>query len=272
MDKELKVVPQAEMQVAGISPVAIDPKAEVAFAAKCADALMEVISKKKDKLVIHGQQYMEFEDWQTIARFYQCTVSVEWVKPLTVTDNEGKTQFVGYEARAAVYDQAGIIRSAAEANCSIQEAKWRSRDRFQLKSMAQTRACSKALRNVFAWVVIMAGFKPTPAEEFPEYEEPKEPQNPLADLPPKKGSVGGLNPLATDYDDPSSFSEPITPTDVDAPEIDREQPASTGAHCLECGQLVADVVRDYSRNWYNGVVLCRDCQGLEKWLKTKKRQ
>ena len=37
---------------------------------------------------------------------------------------------------------------------------------FQLSSMAQTRACSKALRNVLAWVVVMAGYKPTPAEEL----------------------------------------------------------------------------------------------------------
>ena len=37
---------------------------------------------------------------------------------------------------------------------------------FQLSSMAQTRACSKALRNVLAWVVVLAGYKPTPAEEL----------------------------------------------------------------------------------------------------------
>lgn len=37
---------------------------------------------------------------------------------------------------------------------------------FQLKSMAQTRACSKVLRNVLAWVVVLAGYRPTPAEEL----------------------------------------------------------------------------------------------------------
>lgn len=51
---------------------------------------------------------------------------------------------------------------------------------FQLKSMAQTRACSRALRQVLAWVVVLAGFKTTPAEEMdgvkedPKSEEPKE--------------------------------------------------------------------------------------------------
>lgn len=39
---------------------------------------------------------------------------------------------------------------------------------FQLASMAQTRANSKALRNVLAWVVVLAGYRPTPAEEMEE--------------------------------------------------------------------------------------------------------
>jgi len=39
---------------------------------------------------------------------------------------------------------------------------------FQLASMAQTRAGAKALRNRLAWVVVLAGYKPTPAEEMTE--------------------------------------------------------------------------------------------------------
>jgi hypothetical protein len=37
---------------------------------------------------------------------------------------------------------------------------------FQLKSMAQTRASSKVMRQVLAFVPVMAGYKPTPAEEL----------------------------------------------------------------------------------------------------------
>lgn len=37
---------------------------------------------------------------------------------------------------------------------------------FQLRSMAQTRACAKVLRDVFSHIVILAGFNPTPAEEM----------------------------------------------------------------------------------------------------------
>jgi hypothetical protein len=37
---------------------------------------------------------------------------------------------------------------------------------FQLRSMAQTRACAKSLRNVLSWVFVLAGFKPNIAEEL----------------------------------------------------------------------------------------------------------
>ena len=37
---------------------------------------------------------------------------------------------------------------------------------FQLRSMAQTRAQAKALRNVLSWIFVLAGFKPNIAEEM----------------------------------------------------------------------------------------------------------
>lgn len=44
---------------------------------------------------------------------------------------------------------------------------------FQLRSMAQTRACSKALRQVLSWVVVLVGLKPTAMDEqnVPENDE-----------------------------------------------------------------------------------------------------
>lgn len=49
---------------------------------------------------------------------------------------------------------------------------------FQLLSMAQTRAESKALRNVLSSVVVMAGYSPTPAEEMETDRAPAEPERP----------------------------------------------------------------------------------------------
>jgi hypothetical protein len=62
--------------------------------------------------------------------------------------------------------------SAAEAQCTVEEANWKNKELWQLRSMAQTRACAKALRNVLAWIVVLAGYSPTPAEEMNHGQPP----------------------------------------------------------------------------------------------------
>lgn len=155
-----------------------EPEAVLAEAKKAAQALMTVVSQKKKPVIINNEQYLEFEDWQTVARFYGLTVKIN------------RTNFIdfggvkGYEAIADVLRNDGTVISSAEAMCLNDEEKWSTRAKyewvngrkektgeipvplFQIRSMAQTRACAKALRNVLAWVVVLAGFKPTPAEEM----------------------------------------------------------------------------------------------------------
>lgn len=133
----------------------VDPDVALAGATKAAKALLTVVSQKR-QVVINGKHYLTFEDWQTIGRFYGVTVGVA---ETTKVDN-------GYEARAVVYNREGIVISAAEAICTREERNWKVRDEYAVKSMAQTRACAKALRNVLAWVAVLAGFEGTPAEEL----------------------------------------------------------------------------------------------------------
>lgn len=138
-----------------------DPEAQLAFAMKAANALMKAVKQKPKPVMIRGEQYLEYGDWQTLARFFGATASVSWTKPLT--DEKGKN--IGYEARAEVLHQGQVI-SSAEAMCTRDEANWKSRDEFMLRSMAQTRASAKALRNAYGWVAELAGMKSTPAEEM----------------------------------------------------------------------------------------------------------
>ena len=138
-----------------------DPVAEIEYATKCAKALTGIINSKEKKVIIQGKQYIEFEDWQTIARFYNITVGCEMTQPIM-----RDSKMFGYEARAFVYNQQGVKISSAEASCTRDEVNWKVKPEFQLKSMAQTRASAKALRNVLAWVVVLAGYKATPAEEM----------------------------------------------------------------------------------------------------------
>jgi hypothetical protein len=75
-------------------------------------------------------------------------------------------QELGYVAVAHAIDATGRVVSGAEAACMYSELDWEGKPSYQLRSMAQTRACSKVLCNLFAYVLRMAGFHPTPAEEM----------------------------------------------------------------------------------------------------------
>jgi hypothetical protein len=76
----------------------------------------------------------------------------------------------GWEARVEARTRAGEIVGAAEAECLRSEKTWANRDDYALRSMAQTRATSKALRQPLGFVMQLAGFNPTPAEEMPRPE------------------------------------------------------------------------------------------------------
>ena len=175
MENELAEIQFSKNEIA----VTREPAVILAEAKKAAQALMTVVAQKKKPVIINGEQYLEFEDWQTVARFYAITVKVTRT---SLVDFGGVK---GYEATAeAIRNSDGMVISSADAMCLNDEEKWSVRAKFeyvdgqrkkigdipvplfQLRSMAQTRACAKALRNVLAWVVVLAGFKPTPAEEM----------------------------------------------------------------------------------------------------------
>lgn len=136
------------------------PKQVLEEAREAATALVEVIKAKKNPFMVRGEVYLQFEDWQTVAKFYGATVKVAETKYLEYGE------VAGFEAKAVVLNSNGMEISGAEAMCLNDEPNWKKKPLFQLKSMAQTRASAKALRNVFAWVVVLAGYKPTPAEEM----------------------------------------------------------------------------------------------------------
>ena len=138
-------------------------------AKKAAKALTGVIEAKPKKVVFNGKTYLQFEDWQTLGRFYGVTAVARSTK--YVEYGTGDDKVCGFEACADALLVAGNqVVSSAEAMCLNDEPNWSRKPLFQLKSMAQTRACAKALRNVLAWVVVLAGYAPTPAEEMDSVE------------------------------------------------------------------------------------------------------
>jgi len=215
------------------SPISLwrSPEEVLGEAKQAADALTKVISLKKNPVKFNNEIYLEFEDWQTCAKFYGVTAKVE------------RTSYVeygnvrGFEAVAVACDRNGMEISRAESLCLNDEANWGmvaqyewqdeigpdgkkiwdanlrggkggyrgkkvqvgevAKPLFQLKSMAQTRACSKVLRQVFAWIVVLAGYRPTPAEEMTGNEQPRDDgdyveQKTEKKTPPAEDTISGV--------------------------------------------------------------------------------
>lgn len=71
-----------------------------------------------------------------------------------------------WEARVEIRTPGGVVVGIAEAMVSRTEETWNRRDEYALRSMAETRAESRAWRKATGWIVHLAGYNPTPAEEM----------------------------------------------------------------------------------------------------------
>ena len=147
------------------------PSQQVIEGKRALRELKALVQCRPDKLVIGGKQYLYFSDWQILGAFFGITASVvatqeiNRIKPVM----DGKLEFlevIGFTARAIAMRDGKEV-SAAEAECLFEEPNWAKKPRFQLRSMAQTRACAKALRNCLQWVVRLpdSNFAEESAEE-----------------------------------------------------------------------------------------------------------
>lgn len=143
----------------------MQPKEMVAFATEVADVLKDVIDKQKLFTNISGRKYVRVEGWVTLG-------TILGILPFedTVIEHSDGT----YEARIKLIRQSdGCVIGAGSAIVSSDEKTWGSRDRFARRSMCITRATGKAYRLAFSWIMSLAGYEPTPAEEMPIPSEDK---------------------------------------------------------------------------------------------------
>lgn len=145
-----------------MSVVATTPREQINQAAEMAKLLKDVVKQAGLSKKLGGtKEHLEFEAWQTIARWHHCTPSTEWTKPILEGD-----KIVGWEARVNVLDETGRVIGSSEGMCMADEKNWKGKPSYALRSMAQTRTAGKALRSLFAHVAVLAGYSATPAEEM----------------------------------------------------------------------------------------------------------
>lgn len=140
-----------------------EPAEVVARATKVADALAGVIRSKRLSKRISGHDYVFVEGWTLAGAMLGVFPVTEWTRPVM---RDGRQ--VGWEARVEVRMKDGNVIGAAEAECLRAESKWANADDYSIRSMAQTRATSKAMRQPLGFVMTLAGYEPTPADEINE--------------------------------------------------------------------------------------------------------
>lgn len=157
------------------------PEDLLVAASEAAKALERVIQlNERPPIMFNGKRYLEFPHWMTIAKFYHVTVRTF---DAIYAEIGG---VAGFKAKAeAIDEKTGQIVGSAEAYCLRDEPNWKSKPTFQLASMAQTRAASKALSNKFRFVAIVAGYEGTPAEEMTADTVPQK----QVIMPKKKGAM-----------------------------------------------------------------------------------
>jgi hypothetical protein len=118
--------------------------------------------RQRHTVKIGSALHVRVEGWTMLGSLLGVYPYTVWTRPL----EDATETWIGWEARVEVRTRSGEVIGAAEAMCTEFEANWKGKDDYQLRSMAQTRAQSKALRGPLGFVVTLAGFEATPAEEM----------------------------------------------------------------------------------------------------------
>lgn len=146
---------------AQLAPIG-DPAAFVASYIAVADELSRVVRSKNLAKRIGDKDHVLVEGWTMLGSMLGVFPVTVWTHPVEIDG-----QRVGWEARVEARTRDGATIGAAEAECLRSESMWSKRDDYALRSMAQTRATSKALRQPLGFVMTLAGLEATPAEEMP---------------------------------------------------------------------------------------------------------
>ena len=146
-----------------------DPEQALKRMAELATPLADVIEAKKLYATISGRRHITAEGWTTLGGMLGVVPVVCWTRPNETGD--------GYVARVEARTLDGRIVGAAESECSRVESKWKNRDPYAIRSMAQTRAIGRALRAPLGQIVVLAGYEPAGAEEIPNEPETTAPRS-----------------------------------------------------------------------------------------------
>jgi hypothetical protein len=178
-DAEIVTGELVPIEPASAAPITLfgtsDPRIALERMADIATALVDVIEKKNLFATINGRRHITAEGWTTLGGM----VGVVPIVTSTRANDAGDGIVAHVEARTL----DGRLVGAADGECSRAESKWKNRDPFAIRSMAQTRGISRALRAPLGQIVVLAGYDPAGLEEMPTETAPT-PKNDPGPIPP----------------------------------------------------------------------------------------
>ncbi len=141
-----------------------EPEEIVALATRMATALKDIVDRQRLFAVISGKRFPTVEAWMTVARFDNVVA-----REISVA-RQPDGSYEAWVELVRLSDDTVIGR--ASAICGMEDDRpWCSRAEYARRSMAVTRATSRAFRQQYSWIMALAGYEVTPAEEMREGDD-----------------------------------------------------------------------------------------------------
>jgi len=143
----------------------MEPTQMVAQASTMAKSLKDVIDRQRLYTEIGGNRHVRAEGWSLCGSMLNV-----YPREVEVSQHDDGT----FEAVVELINgRTGMVIGRGSAICGSDESTWKSRPRYARRSMAITRATSKAYKSAFSWVISLAGYNATPAEEMEGLDDHK---------------------------------------------------------------------------------------------------
>ncbi len=159
------------------------PNDVIQTASAMAVTLADVIRSRRLFVTISGKQYVKVEGWSTLGAMLGVLP-----REVEVTECENGDYLATVELIRA---SDGAIVGRASSLLSTDEKLWQDRPRYAQRSMAVTRATGKAFRLGFSWIMALAGYEPTPAEEMPTIVDSRPEPAPVTTKPKRPMTIEG---------------------------------------------------------------------------------
>jgi len=158
MANEIVKKEEMQMEVWGTK----DYKQVVEKAKDIAGILSSVIQEKNLFTDIQGKKYVHCEGWTMAGAMLGLFPEITEIK------EERNNKGIKYIATCEIKTSDGRIVARGQSECASWERNRQRRqyEEYEIRSMAQTRAVSKAFRLLLSWIMVFGGYEPTPAEEM----------------------------------------------------------------------------------------------------------